>query len=178
MTMINTVRLPPPPPLPYFLDNDYSRYDSDSQDDDFSRQSEEEVLSYFDHHFFRRHGRDFCMKEGDAYVLDPHVKNENSNVDIYNNRNASRNLFARDIRTFKNGSSVSKHCEPWGECAVLNNENFIIKQKFFSASGLYNRVLIKSEVEPFREYLLEPPFFSGWADMDAIQSYYDLALQK
>ena len=145
--------------------------------DDYEEEGERsQEYKSFEDYFFRRLGRSvpFGMnKEKDAYVLKS-LDDTNDAVSMYSERNEARNYFSRDIRTFKNGTSVGKHCAPWGDNAVLCNDGFIIQKKFFSPDGL-SHVLVKSESAPYNEYLLGRPYFLGWTDSDALKMYYDFS---
>lgn len=116
-------------------------------------------------------------REKDGYELDPTQCDENCYSDLYAERNERRSLFARDLRSFKNGTSVFKHCLPWGQFNVLNNESFLIQMKFFNAYGEVTSIVLKDETTE-RIYSVEPKFFPGWSDPTCMKAYYDYCVSK
>lgn len=99
--------------------------------------------------------------EGDRMVL------------IMEDRDERRNLFSRDIRSYENGTLVSKHCAPWGNVNILHNNVFRILSRVFSTTGDVSYVIIREVGEGEREFFIEPAFFAGWLSLhdDAYEKF-------
>lgn len=149
--------------------------DEDEDDDDDASQQEREVA--FEDAFFRDCPVPFVLdRSKDAFLLDPVVSENLFQVRRYADRNEDRHLFGRDIRSYKNGTTISKHCAPWGEVSLLCNEMFTVEKKIFRANGQVAFVMIRDNAPPHREYAIEPPFFQSWTDRAGMQAYLDYSL--
>lgn len=110
-------------------------------------------------------------KQEDAYFLDASKDEPSVQGAILEERDKNRCVFSRDLTSYKNGDIVFKHCAPWGDANVLNNNGFIIMRKFFHASGDVVSVLLQ-ESDSTKEFLVESPFFSGWTSAKMMMDYF------
>ena len=112
--------------------------------------------------------------EKDSYILNPLATHTSICQSLMSTRNKNRNLFARDIRSYKNGSIISKQCAPWGNFSWLFNQRFIIVKRVANDGGEIDFVVVKEkDGEPNTEFYLGPAFFAGWTTQEALESYYN-----
>lgn len=128
-----------------------------------SREEEEEVPNTFEPVFFHNLVAPTKMNsDKDAFCLDPDNDRYDEHVSCYADIDAKRNVFAWGIDTYDHGVAISKHCGPWGELGVLNNQSFTIEKKIYNTKHNIVFVIIREVSSPHREFLLEPAFFDGW----------------
>lgn len=114
----------------------------------------------------------FNQEQPDMILLDPTVDQPSRQRNMFAAQNKERNIFSRNICSFKNGTPLLKHCAPWGEFSVLCEDSFILEKKCFGADGEVTSVVVKTRSAPKREYMLCPAFFAGWTDKATLEQYY------
>lgn len=92
-------------------------------------------------------------------------------------RNARRNLFSRDIRSFDDHTVIFKNCAPWGEMNILHNCGFTVVGRVLRSNGDISFVIIRDE-ENEREFLIESSFFKGWTDAKMMDDYFQFCTSK
>lgn len=82
------------------------------------------------------------------------------------------NQYARDLRTYKNGTVVTKHLAPWGNASTLYDDSFVLVKKVFLYDGSVMEIHVKSQ-QNGQEYVLNDTFFPGWIDLYTLNAHYN-----
>ncbi len=104
--------------------------------------------------------------------MDPTDENEDDmNIIIMEDRNAGRCKYSKSITKYEIGAIISKHCAPWGENALLHNVDFSLSKFIYKSNGKISAAIV-IERERGAQYKLDPAFFLGWCDKDALNRYF------
>jgi hypothetical protein len=105
--------------------------------------------------------------------MDPSAEDTDDMMGCHDARNQKRFLFSRDIRSYKNGVHIGKHCAPWGDNAFLHNATFTIEKRWFAANDNIVSIEIRNTDAPHKTYLIDKEFFQGWTDSDALMKCFE-----
>ena len=149
---------------------------SDAEEEEEEEEEEEKPDEY--ERFFAD-GLPFNFdSKADSLLLDSSAKYSPAlNIGMFSDMKRERNIFSRDIRSYKNGTFVFKNCSPWGDKAFLCNAVFQIKKKVFSADGEAYLVVLQ-DCDAKKEYYIKAAFFSGWMDVKALDEFCDVKGKK
>jgi len=112
-----------------------------------------------------------CFEEGeDAFALSKPVAGELGEELRSALPDEVREKWARDLRSYRNGTTVTKHIGPWGNDGILYKREFIISKKVFLMNGNLTAIHLTSK-EDGREFVLIAAFFNGWIDSYALNAY-------
>lgn len=141
-------------------------------------EDEEEPSATFCDLFFSEAGVPFGFNpQEDAFLLDPNYVDSSLPYNSVKRYISTHDIFARNIRSYENGSIISRHRESWGNLNVLFLTEFTIVKKIYRSKGSELAFVLIKEVEsPHREYMIEPPFFEGWLDADGKKKALDFML--
>jgi hypothetical protein len=162
------------------MSNKHKRSDSSDDSEHNESDKKQKTLAIIRHQYVDNWFQEqshvpiaFNMKE-DGFTLNADRNDRSLDVIRHRIRDDRRNQRSRQLWSFTNDCVVTKHCEPWGETAVLCNKFFIIIKKFFAANSKVSHIIIRDTSAPHHEYLLDNAFFSGWSNVvDYDEIHYD-----
>ena len=112
--------------------------------------------------FFGVTDEPYFFEDTDVPVLEVTDRNDlPDSMAYYSPAELSRSIFARNLRSYPNGTRVEKHCRPWGSNQVLRGNVFVLKRKFVSVDGDMRGAIISS-TDVGVDLYVPRDFLEGW----------------